>query len=413
MVNFPMLHYTRIKMNIEMDTIRCTIMRAGTSKGIFLLENELATYGENRNDAIRAIFGSPDIRQIDGLGGADVLTSKLAIIGPPTRADADVDYTFAQVSFVDSTVDYKGNCGNISAGVGPFAIDMGLIAAKEPFTVIKIHMTNSGRLLTAQVPVKNGKAQVEGDLKIDGVPGTGAPIIMDWSNAVGGITGKLLPTGNTKDIIEVDGKEYPVSIVDAGNPLVFINAKHLGLNGTESPTEIEENRDLMVLIEKIRGKGAVLCGLISQFEDSVAKSPYNPFFAIVSESASYMDIGGNQVRSEDIHMTARLLFMQKMHKTYPITGTVCTGAAGKLSGTVVWEVLSREGKETATLKIGHPAGIVPVDVIMEAIEAENAVTTAKSLEQGTQRFRQIGVYRTARMLMDGHVYIRKSLITQK
>jgi len=187
-------------MHPQMTALRCSIVRGGTSKGIFLRENDLPKDRALRDRVILAVFGSPDLRQIDGLGGADVLTSKLAVIGPPTREDADVDYTFAQVSFTDAFVDRKGNCGNISSAVGPYAIDEGLVAAKEPFTDVRIHLTNSGSILTAKVPVYEGKAAVQGDYAIDGVPGTGARIDLDWSGVCGAVTGKLLPTGNVTDI---------------------------------------------------------------------------------------------------------------------------------------------------------------------------------------------------------------------
>ena len=192
-------------MHPDMEMLRCAIVRGGTSKGIFIMKNEYPEDLAKRDAVILAMYGSPDVRQIDGLGGADVLTSKLAIISPSTRPGADVDYIFGQVSFETAFVDYRGNCGNISSAVGPFAIDEGLVAPVEPITTVRIRMTNSDRILIAEVPVKDGKALIDGDYAIDGVPGTGAKIAMDWSDVVGGITGKLLPTGNARDTIEVDG----------------------------------------------------------------------------------------------------------------------------------------------------------------------------------------------------------------
>ena len=172
-------------MHSEMEQLRCAIVRGGTSKGVFIMKNELPHDPAKRDAVISAIYGSPDVRQIDGLGGADVLTSKLAIISPSTRKDADVDYTFGQVSIDTEFVDYGGNCGNISSAVGPFAIDEGLVEPKEPITTVRIHLTNSNNILVADVPVKNGRAAVEGDFKIDGCPGTGAKITLDWSDTVG------------------------------------------------------------------------------------------------------------------------------------------------------------------------------------------------------------------------------------
>jgi hypothetical protein len=379
-----------------MEMLRCAIMRGGTSKGVFIMKNELPKDPRKRDAVIRAIYGSPDVRQIDGLGGADVLTSKLAIISPPTRKDADVDYTFGQVSFETEFIDYGGNCGNISAAVGPFAIDEGLVEAVEPITTVRIHLTNSNNILVAQVPVKNGKAMVEGDCSIDGCPGTGAKITLDWSDTAGGITGKLLPTGNARDIIEVGGKEYAVSLVDAGNPLVFIKASSLSMKGTESPQEIEANKALLEIIEKIRGQAAVVFGLVKKPEDAATKSPYNPFFAIVSPPADYKTISGKEIKAADIDVVSRLLFMLRMHKTYPGTGTVCTGAAARIPGSLVWEVLSEQAKSRMTIQIGHPGGIIPVESEAEIVD-------------GNITLKRAAFYRTARRIMDGYVYVRKSV----
>lgn len=187
----------------EMLRVRCAILRGGTSKGIFLHENDLPRDRVLRDRMILAIFGSPDVRQIDGLGGADPLTSKLAIIGPSSRPDADVDYTFGQVSIKEPLIDYSGNCGNISAAVGPFAIDEGLVRAQEPVTYVRIHNTNTGKIIVAEVPVQNGKAKVTGDYQIDGVPGTGAKIMLDFAGTAGAATGRLLPTGRPIDVLDV------------------------------------------------------------------------------------------------------------------------------------------------------------------------------------------------------------------
>ncbi len=384
-------------MHPDMETIRCSIVRGGTSKAIFFLDNDLPKNQNLRDKVILSAFGSPDVRQIDGLGGADPLTSKVAIIGPPTREDCDIDYTFGQVSFVDSFVDYKGNCGNISSAVGPFAIDAGLIKITEPITTVRIHLTNTDNLIIAEVPVKDGKAITEGNFSISGVPGTGAKITLDFSDTQGSVTGKLLPTGNTKDILNFgDSGNYEVSIVDAANPLVFITAESLGMVGTETPDEIEKNISLMKTIEMIRGRVAAMIGLVEKEEDAAKKSPYIPFFAIVSKPASYDCFNGNKVDKKDIDLVSRLLFMLKMHKTYPGTGTVCTGAAAKIPGTVVWEQLSEEAKKALVIRIGHPAGIIPVEASSKEKDGEFFITRA-------------AFYRTARKIMDGVVYIKKSV----
>jgi len=379
----------------DMDRLRCTIVRGGTSKGIFIKSNDLPTEPEMRDKVIRAIFGSPDIRQIDGLGGADTLTSKLAIIGPASRPDADIDYTFAQVGIDTAIVDYKGNCGNISSGVGPFAIDEGMVSITEPITTVRIHQTNTGKIIIANVPVEDGRAKVIGDFSIAGVPGSGALITLDFSDTQGAISGKLLPTGKVIDKVEVDGTEYNISIVDVGNPLVFIAAHELNLKGTELPDQIESNKDLMNRIEQIRGIAAEKLGLVKSRELSATESPYIPFFAIVSPPTSYNTYNKKTVDEKEIDLVSTLLFMLKVHKTYPGTGTVCTGAAAKIPGSVVWNLLSEEAKNKKTIVIGHPAGTIPVEA--EAVINGNDLSISR-----------VAIYRTARRIMDGYVYIKKA-----
>jgi 2-methylaconitate cis-trans-isomerase PrpF len=406
-------------MHPEMETLRCAIVRGGTSKGVFIMMNEYPKDPAKRDAVILAIYGSPDVRQIDGLGGADVLTSKHAIISRSSRPDADVDYTFAQVSFEAAFVDYGGNCGNISSAVGPFAIDEGLVEAVEPTTTVRIRMTNSDRILIAEVPVKGGKAMVDGDFAIDGVPGTGAKIAMDWSDVVGsitgkllptanakdtievddvvgGITGKLMPTGNPRDTIETDGRKYTVSIVDAGNPVVFVHAASLNMKGTESPNEIESNKPLMETIEKIRGRAAVMCGMVEKPEDAKTISPYVPFFFIVSPPADYKTINGTTVKAKNIDLVARGLFMLKAHKAIQVSGSLCTGAAARVPGTIVGDVLRETARTRSTINIGHPSGTFPVEAEAETVD-------------GQVKIKRLRVFRTARRIMDGYVYVRKSV----
>lgn len=385
-------------MKSEVISVKCSIVRGGTSKGIFILENELPRDPALRDKYVLEIFGSPDVRQIDGLGGADVLTSKLAIVGPSSREDADVDYTFGQVSFVDAKVDYKSNCGNISAGVGPFAIDNGLVKAVEPYTIVRIHQVNTDSIINAKVEVKDGRAVIEGDLHIDGVPTLGSTVELDFSDSVGAITGKLLPTGNVTDTITTeDGTSYEVSIVDAAIPTVFIKAEALGMEGTETPAQIEGNAPLMARIEEIRGRCAEKIGLTDDWKLSTKKCPYAPFFAVVSPSKAYHTFDGKDVAAEEIDLVSRLLFMQKMHKTHPVTGTVCMSTAARVPGSVVDQVLSQRGRENRKIIIGHPAGVIPV---VSELETEN----------GEYNLKTAAILRTARTIMDGQVYVRKSRI---
>lgn len=384
-------------MHPEIVSIRCFIVRGGTSKAVFLMDNDLPRDQHCRNTVIRAIFGSPDVRQIDGLGGADVLTSKLAVIAPPSRTDADVDYTFAQVSFDTDVVDFNSNCGNISAAVGPFAIETGLVRAVDPVTTVRIHQTNTGKLLIAEVPVKEGRAAVEGDLHIDGVPGTGAKITLDFSDMTGSLTGKLLPIGSVMDTVTLaDGRKFPISVVDVAIPVVFVAAEELGITGTERPQEIEDNAELMNTLEEIRGRVARRIGLVSSWQQAAATSPYTPFIAMISSPKNYRTFTGVKVLAGDVDLVSRLVFMQRMHKTYPGTGTVCTGIAAKLRGSVVWKAVPEATRNKTLLHIGHPAGIIPVEA---EVGSEGSRITLK----------RAAIYRTARMIMEGHVYVRKSI----
>ncbi len=373
----------------EMKKIPCVIMRGGTSKGIYIKSNHLPAAQEERDLAVLAIFGSPDVRQIDGLGGADPLTSKLAIIGPSTHDDADIDYTFAQVSIDRPVVDYAGNCGNISAGVGPFAVDEGFVSAVEPVTSVRIHNTNTGKILIAEVEVSGGRAKVTGDCKIAGVPGTGSKIMLNFAGTAGSSTGKLLPTGNVVDIITTLSGTIEASIVDCANPMVFVRAEDMGITGIESPQEIDSNDQLLSRLEEIRSEVAALIGMAENPAMATEKSPAFPMIAMVSKAKEYKDFTtGNTIKTEDISVVSRLMFMQVLHKTYAGTGTVCTGAAAKIPGTIVNEMVA-EDDSVELVRIGHPAGVISIE--------------AKVVEGKVER---AAFARTSRRILEGSVYVK-------
>lgn len=377
----------------EQRRIRCAIIRAGTSKGIFLMENDLPSDTQRRDQEILAIFGSPDVRQIDGLGGADPLTSKVAIIGPSTRSDADVNYTFGQVSIGTELVDFSGNCGNISSGVGPFAIDEGLVRAVEPVTKVRIHNTNTGKILVAEVPVKDSKAKVSGDYKIAGVPGTGAKIMLDFAGTAGAVTNKMLPTGKVVDVLNIEGfGTLEASIIDVANPMVFVRAKDLGLAGIETPAQINANKEMLDLLEKIRGKAATMIGMAKDEADALKNSPAFPMIAFVSEPQDYVDFTtGNKIRADQVDFVSRLMYMQVTHKTYAGTGTTCTGAAAKIPGSIVNQVTH---SKSPLVRIGHPAGVIDIEVESKA-------------EGNEIKLERAAFGRTARRIMDGYVYISR------
>lgn len=386
---------------MEQRKLRTTIYRGGTSKGIYLHASDLPKEKELKDQVILRLFGSPDVRQIDGLAGADPLTSKLAIIEPSAREDADVDYTFAQVSFKSAVVDYSGNCGNISAGVGPFAVDEGLVRVVEPVTTVRIHNTNTGKIIVADVPVYEGKASICGDYKIAGVPGTGARVALDFADTAGAATGKVLPTGNAIDEIEIEGfGKLEVSIVDAANPVVFVRAKDLNLTGIETPAQVDGNPELCTLLENIRGKAAEMIGMVDEAAKAIDVCPAFPMIAFVSAPQEYTDFTtGNTIAVENVDLVSRLMFMQVMHKTYAGTGTICTGTAAKIPGTVVNEALRPDAMEKDLINIGHPAGIIDIEVRVNT-------------EDGIQ-LERAAIGRTARRIMEGNALIPTSVWATK
>lgn len=381
----------------EFRKIQCVIQRGGTSKGIYIHEKDLPKDPEVRKKVILSIFGSPDRRQIDGLGGADPLTSKLAIIGPSQRDDADVDYTFGAVDLTQPIIDYRGNCGNISSGVGPFAIDEGLVQAKTHETLVRIFNTNTKKILKAYVPTENGKTRYLGDFAIDGVPGVSAKILLDYSATAGAITGKLLPTGNPTDMVLVPGLGMiEISIVDAANPVCFIRPSVLNLSGIEGPLD-PKILEALETIELIRGTAAKMIGLVGDTAKARTESPAIPLLAIVSKPQDYICFtDGRRIEADAIDFVSRVFYMQEMHKTYSATAAVCTGAAALIEGTLVHQVCSPRAFENKLVRFGHPSGSIPIEVEVEK-------------RGGAFYLQKAAMGRTSRRIMEGLVYVPESL----
>ena len=380
---------------------RCVVMRGGTSKAVFLKEADIPADQAGRRALILRIFGSPDKRQINGLGGADPLTSKLAIIGPP-RSDAraagtHLTYTFAQVEIDHPDIDYHSLCGNISSAVGAFAVYEGLVQPQAPVTTVRAFNTNLNRVLTIEVPVEHQRPLEAGDYEVPGVPGTGARILIDFAETAGGATGSLMPTGNPVDRLEVDGfGPIDMSLVDIGNAHVFIRAADIGLTGTETAAEIDAKPELLALLERIRGTGGARMGMVSSAAAARHESPATPLIGIISPPADYRDVINNRVvRAGEVDLVSRLMFMQQMHKTYAGTSTVCTGVASRLPGTIVHAAQrSAEGADRRNgneVRIGHPAGVIETESDVQATEDGFKVQRAT-------------LGRTARRIMEGYVF---------
>lgn len=338
------------------------IIRGGTSKGVYIDQKELPEDKAAWEPLLLRMMGSPDKKQIDGLGGSQSVTSKVAIVQPSAREDADVDYTFAQVSVDKPLVSYKGNCGNISSGVGPFAIEQGMVQAKEGITPVRIYNTNTDKIIIADVAAHNGHVVYEGDFAIAGVPGTASPIKLKFVEPAGTMGNGLLPTGNAVDILDIPGYgKVEVSIVDAANPLVFAKAKDLGLTGKELPDELNADAAKLELLEAVRGMAAVKLGLIEDYTRSAWETPGIPKMTFVAEAEEYTAADGKVIPKDCIDLQSRMMSMQKAHPSYAMTGAMCTAAAAVVPGSVVNQVLP-ENVDTQFIRIGHASGVLECGV---------------------------------------------------
>ncbi|MBI3454975.1 MAG: PrpF family protein [Candidatus Rokubacteria bacterium] len=360
--------------------IRAVFMRGGTSRALFFHEADLPPAGGPRDRILLAALGSPDPygRQLDGLGAGISSLSKACIIGPATHPHADVDYTFAQVHVREPTVDYTGNCGNSAAAVGPFAIDERLVPAVEGETLVRIHNTNTKKVIVAHVPVSAGEAAVAGDFELPGVPGRGARIRLDFLDPGGAATGRLLPTGHARDLVE----GLPASLVDATNPVVFVRAADLGLRGTESPHALDADRGLAARLEALRVAAGAMMG--------IPGSAATPKVALVAPPAAFTALDGTPYGRERVDLVARVISMGNCHRAFALTAAMCLAVAAQTEGTVVREcAVVHPG---ADLKLGHPSGVLPIDA-------------AVAVEGGEPRAERVTVYRTARRLMEGFVRV--------
>jgi len=380
----------------EQTEVRCVLMRGGTSKALFFHEADVPPAGPARDRLLKRAMGTPDVLQIDGMGGSRLVTSKVAIIRRSTRADADVDYTFAQVDVDRDIVGYDANCGNISSAVAPFAIDEGLVDITEPVTTVRIYNTNTDKMLVSKVQVKGGKARVLGDCAIAGVPGTGAEILMDYTGTVGAKTGKLLPTSHVVDTVTLeDGRVFEVSIVDAANPCVFIHATQLGLTGSELPDAISADRALIEVIGEIQSKAGQMIGLWPDW--SAVHLPGLPLAVMTAPPADFSDVHREVQSAGSMDLRVRMVFLGKCHDSMAGTGSMCTAAASRVVGSVVHQAIGAERAATSALRIGHPLGVMEVKVVAEPVAGSSA-----------PNYTALGLTRTARRLMAGTIYLLHS-----
>jgi len=379
--------------------IPAVFMRGGTSNAVVFHAKDLPADRAQWDEIFLAAIGSPDPygRELDGMGGGVSSLSKVCVVGPSSHKDADIDYTFAQVQVKEARVDYGANCGNMSSAMGPFAVDEGLLKAPGVEALVRVHNTNTKKLIWSRFPLDDGLSAVDGDLAIPGVAGTGAPVKLEFREPGGATTGKLLPTGNVSDTLDVPGVgKIRVSMVDAANATVFVRAGDLGLTGTELPDEIDANPDLLKKLAAIRVAGSVAMGIAKTPEEAARKAAI-PFVGFVSPPQDAKTLTGNPIHGADVDLTGRMMSSGQPHRALPLTCSLCMAVAARLQGSVVHEVTRPTDNPESEIRIAMPSGVLTVAASVRKLEGQ------WHAEQGA-------FYRTQRRLFEGHVLVRASRV---
>ena len=381
--------------------IRATYMRGGTSKGVFFTPDDLPAParqpGAARDALMLRVTGSPDPygKQIDGMGGATSSTSKVVIVGPSVRPDCDVDYLFGAVAIESPVVDWSGNCGNLTSAVGPFAIERGLVSAPENgIAVVRIWQANIQKKIIAHVPMCDGQVQETGDFELDGVTFPAAEIKLEFLDPGAdedGEGGAMFPTGNMIDKLDVPGVGVvEATLINAGNPTIFIDAVTLGLNGSELQPRVNTDAELLAQAEAIRANATVAMGLAATAAEATEKRPHTPKLAFVAQPTGYTAASGKDVSSSDMDLCARIFSMGKLHHAMTGTGAVAIAVAAAIPGTLVSRVLG--GGRRDEVRFGHPSGTLKVGA--DAAEQDGTWAVTKAL-----------MSRSARRLMEGQVFV--------
>jgi len=379
--------------------IPAVFMRGGTSNAIVFHQKDLPADRKQWDEIFLAAIGSPDPygRQLDGMGGGISSLSKVCVVGPPSRPDADIDYTFAQVQVKEAKVDYSGNCGNMSSAMGPFAVDEGILKATGKEALVRVHNTNTKKVIWSRFALDDGQSAVDGDLSIPGVAGTGSPVRLEFRDPGGATTGKLLPTGNVVDTLDVPGYgRIKASLVDAANATCFLNAADLGIRGTEMPEELDRNAELLKKLAAIRIAASVAMGIARTPEEAAEKRTV-PFVGFVSGPQDAVTLAGEKIDAGEVDLTARMISNGQPHRALPLTVTLCTAVAARIEGSLVNQAARLASDPDAEIRIAMPSGILTV-----------AARVYK--KDGSWHAEQGAFYRTQRRLFEGYVYVRASRV---
>jgi len=370
-------------------------MRGGSSKGVFFHRRDLPEDRELWDPIFLAAIGSPDTygRQLDGMGGGYSSVSKVVVMAPSVRPDADVDYTFGQVTVGRPEVHYRTTCGNLMAAAAHFALDEGLVAARDREAMVRIFDTNTRKNVVAGFATEGRLAAVEGDLTVVGVAGTGAPVRLDFLDPGGAGSGRLLPSGAPDDVFDVPGLgRVDVSLVDAANPCVFVRAEDFGLQGSETPAELNADTTLVARLEHIRQHSGLIMGFGPTPESIAAKN--SPKVALVGRPRDYALPDGGTLPADAMSLAVRLVTFGSLHPALPLTNAMCVASAALIAGTVVHDLVEIDPASPRRVLVGTPAGVIPVEA---DVERDNSETS--------WRVRSATVFNTARRLMQGHVLV--------
>lgn len=377
-----------------MREFKTTFMRGGTSKGCMFLREDLPQDKEQWDSIFLQAMGDPDPKQIDGLGGTVSSNNKIVIVWKSEEPGIDVEYLVGQVIVGKSQVDYKSNCGNMTVAVGPFAVDKGLVQITEPITTVHMLNRNTDKKIDVTVPCEAGKIAIDGDCHIAGVDGTAPELKVNFLNPAGAKTGKLFPTGNKLDILDIPGLgNIEASILDVSNPMVMVRAEDVGLKGTELPEEVNANKKAMELLEKIRGTAACRMGFAKNLEDATANSPAVPKVGVLTKPAEFKNLEDEVVKKEDMDMCVRVISVFKCHKACPLTSANSYSVAAFVPGTLIEKVIGTAEPGKQTVRIGHPSGVMTMYPEVEKKQTGIEVPG-------------VAVQRTARKIMEGTLYIR-------
>ncbi len=373
--------------------IRAAYYRGGTSNAVVFNGADLPADRSIRDRIFLHVLGSPDPygRQLNGMGGGISSLSKVIIVEPSARDDADVDYTFVQIAVKEPVADYGAMCGNMSSSIGAFAVEEGMVTVVDGGMVVRVHNTNTGKLFNAHFAVKNGAAVEEGTFEIPGVAGTGAPVKLEFLYPGGASTGKLLPTGKSVETLAVDGiGTFVVSLVDASNPVVFLRAEDVGCTAMEAPQDLDADADLLKLIDAVRRAGGVAMGMAGH-PDEVKLS--NPRIAIVARPGPFTALDGRSYEADQYDVAIRLVSMGNFHRAITLSGAMCVGVAASIPGSLVHDVAQAGGE----VCIGNPSGVLPVRADVKTIDGRITAVSATT-------------FRTQRRMMEGSLLYPSDLL---